>query len=91
MNEYIVQVKKGNEVTHVVIMAADRKTPTLTVASQQGFHYASKFKNKKRASDIAKRVNGEVVSSYGGYVNSSKSTVAPIANKVNRLTPYHTI
>ena len=89
--EYIVQTKKGNEVTHVVVMAADRKTPTLTVASKEGFKYASKFKNKERAEKIAKKVDGEVVPSYGGYVNSTKTAVAPLANKVNRTTPYRTI
>lgn len=92
MSEYIVQIKKGNEVTHVVVMAADRKTPTTTVASSEGFRYASKFKNKERAAKVAAKFQGgEVVSSYGGYVNSTKSCVAPIANKVNRTTPYRTI
>jgi hypothetical protein len=92
MSEYIVQVKKGSEVTHVVIMAADRKTPTLSIASQQGFHYASKFKSKDRASKVAKRFEGgEVISSFGGFVNSTKSAVAPIQNKVNASKPYRTI
>ena len=91
MSEYIVQVKKNNEVTHVVIMAADRKTPTLTVASTEGFRYASKFKSKARAIKVAEKMGGEVVPSFGGFVNSTKSTVAPIANKVNGRPAYRTI
>lgn len=88
MSEYIVQVKEGGEVTKVVIMAADRKTPTLAAANAAGFQFASKFKVKDRAEKIAKRVGGEVVNSYGGYVHGSKSSVAPLANKVNRSAPY---
>jgi hypothetical protein len=91
MSEYIIQVKKGSEVVSVVIMEADRKTPSLTAATKHGFHYASKFKNKVRAQKIADKVKGEVVPSYGGYVNSTKSTVAPLANKVNDTKPYRTI
>lgn len=86
--EYIVQVKKGNEVESVVIMAADRKTPTLTAATERGFHFASKFKSKDRAQAVAKKVNGEVVSSWGGFVSSTKSAVAPINNKVNSKTAF---
>jgi hypothetical protein len=92
MNEYIVEIKKGSEVTHVVVMKGDRKTPDLTVASATGYKYASKFKSKDRATKIAKKFEGGVVSpSFGGYVNSSKSTVAPIANKVNGAPAYRTI
>jgi hypothetical protein len=88
MSEYIVQIQKNNEVTHVVIMASDRKTPTLTIASQQGFHYASKFKSKERAQKIADKVNGEVVPSFGGYVNSTKSSVGPKQGNVNSRTHF---
>jgi hypothetical protein len=92
MNEYIIEVKKNNEVTHVVIMLGDRKTPSLTIASASGYKYASKFKSKVRAQKVAERYEGAtVVSSFGGYVNSSKSTVAPIASKVNGKSAYKTM
>lgn len=92
MAEYFIQIKKGNEVTHVVTMAADRKTPTLAVATTEGFKYASKFKVKDRALKVASKIQGaEVVPSFGGFVNSTKSSVAPIQSKVNGHSAYKTI
>lgn len=92
MNEYIIEIKYGNEVTHVVTLLGDRKTPALTVASYTGYKYATKFKVKARAQKVAdKLVGAVVVPSFGGYINSSKSTVAPVASKVNNKSVYRSI
>ena len=89
--EYLIEIKKGNEVTHVVNVLRD-KTISLSVASHTGYQYATKFKVKERAAKIAAKIeNAVVVHSFGGYVNSSKSSVAPIQSKVNSKSAYRSI
>jgi preprotein translocase subunit SecD len=89
--EYLIEVKKGNEVTHVVNVLKD-KSVSLSVASYSGYQYATKFKVKDRALKVAAKIEGaQVVHSFGGYVNSSKTSVAPIQSKVNGKSAYRSI
>ena len=89
--EYLIEVKKGNDVTHVVNVMRD-KSVSLSVASQAGYQYATKFKVKERALSVAAKIPGAVVvHSFGGYVNSSKTSVAPIQSKVNGKSAYRSI
>lgn len=90
MAEYVIEVSnKDGEVTHLVVMNGDRKTTSLTIASKSGYEFASKFKVKERAEKIAKKIEGaKAVLSFGGYVNSTKSAVAPINGKVNGKTAF---
>lgn len=91
MNEYLIEVLKNNEVTHVVTIQGD-KSISLNVASETNYKYASKFKNKERAVKVAEKIDGaRVVPSFGGYVNSTKTIVAPIRNKVNKSHFYKSI
>lgn len=93
MNEYIIEVcNKNGEVTHLVVMLGDRKTPSLTIATPSGYRLASKFKVKERAKKVSDKFDGSrVVPSFGGYVNSTKTCVAPLKNKVNSAPAYRTI
>lgn len=89
MAEYLIEVSnKANEVTHVLnVNIKNRKEATLSIASAAGYQHCTKFKNKATAEGYAKRFEGaKVVPSYGGFVNSQKSAVAPVAGKVNSMT-----
>ena len=90
MTEYLIEIVADGEVTHVVnVDIKDRKKSTLSVASESGYKYCTKFKNKETATKVAKKHEGSrVVPSFGGYVNSQKSAVAPIGNKVNSKTAF---
>lgn len=93
MSEYLIEVQEYGEATHVVIVnIKNRKEHTLTVASADGYLHCTKFKNKGTATKLASKIpNAVVVPSYGGYVRSTKSSVAPLANKVNGSVPYRSI
>ena len=93
MSEYLIEVLRDGQVTHVVnVNIKNRKEATLSLATQAGYQHCTKFKVKGEAEKVAKRIDGaQVVPSFGGYVNSSKSSVAPIQSKVNRKTPYRSI
>ena len=91
MAEYLIEVlNKANEVTHVVnVNIKNRKEATTSIASESGYKYCTKFKNKTTAQQYAKRFEGSrVVPSFGGFVNSQKSAVAPLAGKVNSMTAH---
>lgn len=90
MAEYLIEIVQDEEVTHVVnVNIKNRKESTLSVASASGYQYCTKFKNKETAEKVAKKHAGSrVVPSFGGYVNSTKSAVAPIGNKVNSKTAF---
>jgi hypothetical protein len=90
MAEFLIEVLKGNEVTHVVnVNIKNRKEATLSVASESGYKYCTKFKNKETAKKVADKFEGaRVVPSFGGYVNSQKSAVAPAQGKVNSRTHF---
>ena len=93
MSEYLIEVLKDGDVTHVVGVDIKKRTSHhLYPATKQGYNDATKFKVKQRALDVAKKIpDARVVPSYGGYVESSKSSVAPIAGKVNKFGPYRSI
>lgn len=87
MSEYLIEVNQNGRMNVVVVQRA-AKTTTLT----SDYKYGTKFKVKTRAEDIAKKIPGAcVVPSFGGYVNSTKSSVSPIQSKVNGSKPYRTI
>lgn len=91
MTEYLIEVlNKQNEVTHVVnVNIKNRKESSLSIASESGYKYCTKFKNKATAIKVADQYEGSrVVPSFGGFVNSTKSAVAPIGNKVNNKTAF---
>lgn len=93
MSEYLIEIVKDNEVTHVAIVdIKDRRKHSLTIASAAGYKHCTKFKSKSTAIKLAEKIdNARVVPSYGGYVNSTKSHVAPIQSKVNGTKPYRTM
>ena len=93
MAEYLIEIVQDTEVTHVVnVNIQNRKEATLSIASAAGYHHCTKFKVEKHALKVAAKFTGSrVVPSFGGYVNSTKSSVAPLANKVNGATPYRSI
>lgn len=90
MSEYLIEVVQDGEVTHVVnVNIKNRKETTLSVATQSGYQYCTKFKNKETAHKVAEKINGaRVVPSFGGFVNSQKSAVAEKGNKVNSKTAF---
>ena len=91
MTEYLIEVlNNNNEVTHVVnVNIKNRKEHSLSVASETGYKYCTKFKNKSTAESLSKKIeNSRVVPSFGGYVNSQKSAVAPSQSKVNSRTHF---
>lgn len=84
MSEYLIEVKQNGKM-QVVVVQREAKTTTLT----SDYKYGTKFKSKERAVAVAKKIPGaNVVPSFGGYVNSTKSSVAPIGNKVNTKTAF---
>jgi len=62
-----------------------------SVSWTSNHQWASAFKSKARADALAKKVGGVVVPSYGMVPRSSKSSVAPVASKINRSSPYRSI
>ena len=90
MTEFLIEIVKDDEVTHVVnVNIKNRKESSLSIASESGYKYCTKFKNKATAEKVADQHKGSrVVPSYGGYVNSTKSAVAPINGKVNSKTAH---
>lgn len=93
MQEFIIEVFVGNDVTHVVsVEQQDRKKINVQAATKNGYLYATKFRSKAVAQQIADKVNGAKVSPWYGIVPSgTKDSVMPKQNKVNRTTPYRTI
>ena len=93
MSEYLIEVLRDGQVTHVVnVNIKNRKEATLSAATRAGYLHCTKFKVKGEAVKVAKKIDGaQVVPSYGGYVNSSKTSVAPIQSKVNKNPPYRSI
>lgn len=93
MAEYIIEVMKDSEVTHVVLVnIKNRKEHSLTIASQAGYQNCTKFKSKPTALKLAEKIpNAKVVPSFGGYVYGTKSSVAPLQSKINGHKPYRTI
>lgn len=92
MNEYMIEVLTNNEVTHIVNREHSTKKISVVILTETNVKYSTKFRSRETAQKIAKNVNGaRVVPYYGGIVNSSKTSVAPKDNKVNRSTPYRTI
>lgn len=93
MTEYLIEVLRDDNVTHVVAVDIKNRTKHhLYPATESGYRDATKFKVKDRAIAVAKKIPGtRVVPSYGGYVESSKSSVAPIAGKVNKFSPYRSM
>ena len=89
--EYLIEIRINNEVTHVVNVEKDKRINKM-VASATNYMYCSKFRVKERALKVAKNIpNAVVVPSFGGFVTSTKTSVAPIASKVNKPTPYRSI
>ena len=92
MNEYIVEIFSGNNVTHVVsVEQQDRKKINVVQATESAYRYCTKFRNKQIAQKVADKVNGRVSPYYGVVQMGTKDSVAPKQNKVNRTTPYRTI
>lgn len=93
MPEYLIEVSANGEVTHVVnVDIKDRRKHSLSIASEAGYKHCTKFKSKPTAIKLAEKIPGAlVVPSFGGYVSSTKSLVAPIQSKVNGTKPYRTM
>lgn len=93
MSEYLIEIVTNDNVTHVAVVdIKDRKKHSLIIASAAGYKHCTKFKSKPTAIKLAEKIdNARVVPSYGGYINSTKSSVAPIQSKVNGTKPYRTI
>lgn len=93
MQEFLVEVFVGNNVTHIVnVEQQDRKKITVVEATNSAYKYCTKFRSKAVAQKVADKVNGAKVSPYYGIVTSgSKTTVTPKMSKVNKTTPYKTI
>lgn len=93
MQEFIVEVFTGNNVTHIVsVEQQDRKKINVQQASKSAYLYATKFRNKVIAQQVADKVNGAKVSPWYGIVPSgTKDSVAPKQSKVNGHSAYRTI
>lgn len=93
MNEYIVEVFNGNNVTHVVsVEQQNRKKVNVVHASESAYKYATKFRSKAIAQKVADQVNGAKVSPWYGIVPmGTKDSVAPKQSKINGHSAYRTI
>jgi len=55
---------------------------SLCIASPSSFHHCSKWKVKARAEKALKKVpGGKLIQTFGGYVSSNKTSVAPLPEK----------
>ena len=93
MQEFIVEVFFGNNVSHVVsVEQQDRKKIRVDMASESAYKYATKFRSKAVAQQVANKVNGAKVSPWYGIVPmGTKDSVAPKQSKINGHSAYRTI
>ena len=77
--QYIIT--NGDETSYISMSG---RVATWTVSHK----FASVFLSADKAAKLAEKMGGKVVPHYGFTPRSTKSTVAPVQNKINRRTPY---